>query len=384
MANDLLKRIVMILVLSISSFSLFAFDKKFEQKLSWTGDENAFEYKIEICRNDSDFVIKSITTTENFIIVNLASGLYKYRVIAYDFLQRESSSTEWCNFEILKAYEPEVELSQTEFELTKKEKKNFNIPLEINQITEESKVELVNIETGEVIEGKIVASKNENEEEQKHAEFTKIDDGEYQIKVINPSGLSKTAEENLIITSKVKPKKEINWPIDLNVTGGVGFDLNVQKAFNGIDDKVVISPLAKVSYLPLDIKKMKFGLELNGQYMNRKIETQYYSFSLDYIIATFSVIGRYNFLNGILGFNVKAGGGLMLCNFDFKYKNLQTSREGKTKQSALESCLTAGVSLNVIFAKYIFIEAGADFIEMFLGSANEGFICPYISAGVRF
>lgn len=393
MANNLLKRIVMILMMSVLSFSLFAFEKKFEQKLSWKGDENAFEYKVEIAQENTSSddeensekpqlkIIKSVSTTESFITVNLNAGHYKYRVIAYDFLQRESSVTEWRNFEVIKALEPELELAQKEIEVKKYQRKAINVPVDMKQITAESKVEIINEETGEVIEGKVLEA--ETEEGFKVVEFPKTNDGNYKIKVTNPSGLSTVTEDSVTIKTEVKEKKKIDWPIDLNIMAGAGFRFAFENELNEFGDEKGM-PLAiegKISYFPFELAMFDFGFEadfdmLNFSYSSESAEINFRAYDL-----IFSLAARINFMNDKLNVCLKAGAGVSILqkNIDINLENLLPILD----KTFGYLCFKGGLGVQYIPFKHLILEAGADYTMIFIPDLQMNYITPYICIGLR-
>ena len=81
--------------------------KKFKQTLQWSSDPNVLEYKVEI-QNSSGQIIQSVTTEESSISLSFKEGSYRYRITAYDFLDREAVSTGWVNFEVAIAKQPEI------------------------------------------------------------------------------------------------------------------------------------------------------------------------------------------------------------------------------------------------------------------------------------
>lgn len=393
MANNLLKRIVMILAMSVLSFSLFAFEKKFEQKLSWKGDENAFEYKVEIAQEKTSSddeensekpqlkIIKSVTTTESFITVNLNAGHYKYRVIAYDFLQRESSVTEWRDFEVIKALEPELELAQKEIEVKKYQRKAINVPVDMKQITAESKVEIINEETGEVIEGKVLET--ETEEGFKVVEFPKTNDGNYKIKVTNPSGLSTVTEDSVTIKTEVKEKKKIDWPIDLNIMAGAGFRLLLENELNEYGDEkgMPLAVDAKISYFPFALGMFDFGFEADAGWNIFKYESDAFEINFNVYYVTALVAGRVKFLNDKLAVCLKAGGGVSVLT---KQTNvfLQNFAPIPDKGYGYFS-IQGGLGVQYIPFKHLILEAGADYMHVFVPDVKMNIITPYICIGLR-
>ena len=87
---------------------LFAQSKKFVQKIQWQPDENAFGYRVEVRSKTADSKPKVIETEDSFVELSLTPGKYEYRVTAVDFLGREAVSSDWTEFEIIKALLPEI------------------------------------------------------------------------------------------------------------------------------------------------------------------------------------------------------------------------------------------------------------------------------------
>lgn len=171
----------------------FSAEKKFTQKLQWKSDKNAFEYKVEIVP-ESGGKSTFFTTGENVIEFSMPSGKYKYRIYAYDFLGRESSVTPWQKFEILKALTPEVSVPKLA-ETPKEKDKNFSMDVDIKNIAEDTKVELINSETKEIVKGTLSIEKNADEVKAAKADFPSVKEGNWKLRVTNPSGLSSESEE---------------------------------------------------------------------------------------------------------------------------------------------------------------------------------------------
>ncbi|MCR5063421.1 MAG: cell envelope integrity protein TolA [Treponema sp.] len=174
--------------------NLYAQEKHFEQKLEWKEDANAFEYKVEV-KNLSDGKITSYTTSENFMDLNLPAGNYQYRITVYDFLGRASDVSSWQGFEITKASVPTIQNIEKAMDVVVDDAKKITIPIEIDSVSNDSTVTLINTKTNEKVEGKILVDKavTSGKGEVNSAtriEIPEINDGEWKIVVENPSGLT--------------------------------------------------------------------------------------------------------------------------------------------------------------------------------------------------
>lgn len=201
---------LMVLIFGISQ-AVFAQNTKFEQKISWQIEKNASAYKVELVEKKEGAKPKFYNTEETFVKLSLPAGIYRYRVYAYDFLGRESSISEWTDFEILKAKTPEVKVASEKVEKTPGKNEKVIIPVEVDSVTEESVIELVNTLTNETVSGKLVKDSSKDKEEISKAEFENLTAGEWKIKITNPSGLQ--GESQIIsIVEKKEPEKKAETP----------------------------------------------------------------------------------------------------------------------------------------------------------------------------
>ncbi len=165
----------------------------FSQKISWSADSNAYEFKVELQDEEtgkSDF----FTTQENSITFSKPAGNYRYRVTAFDLLGRESSVSEWQKFTITKAVQPKIiniaESSSFRADLNEESGK-IEIPAEIEGIVENSKIELVNESSGKIINPEIIMDdKNSSGGKDEKLVAENIPEGTYTLKITNPGGLS--------------------------------------------------------------------------------------------------------------------------------------------------------------------------------------------------
>lgn len=184
---------------------------KFKQRLEWSADKNAFEYKVEI--RSGGKTVNTFTTSENFVNLNLPAGNYDYRVTVYDFLGREQDVSAWQKFEISKANAPAFSNVEENFEVDISSSGKIVLPVEVDNVAEGASVALVNVKTGEKIKGALVLSAvagaavgGKSEIEKASAEFPKIAAGEWKLVVTNPSGLS--SESQAIEVKTVDKEKE--------------------------------------------------------------------------------------------------------------------------------------------------------------------------------
>jgi len=182
----------------------------FTQRLEWKADKNVFEYKVEIQPASGES--KLISTEKNFVELSLPAGQYRYRVHAYDFLGREARVSEWTSFEILKASTPEITLPKESVDLSS-DSKTLEMPVTIADITGATTVELVNAATGKVIKGTLVGSAakgavGSETARATMAQFKNVPEGEWKLRVTNPSGLaSESAAFSVIDRPRIEKER---------------------------------------------------------------------------------------------------------------------------------------------------------------------------------
>lgn len=193
------KRFILFNILIFLTFAVFA-QSHFNQTLQWQADRNAYEYKVEVRGGGKT---ESYTTRQTSISVNLSAGDYEYRVIVYDFLGREASTSEWRKFNVLKAVAPDVSApKKMEADVSGK---NVEVPVEVKNIEKESTVELVNSATNQTVKGSLQTVSEGGKLVAASATFPKVSEGEWKVRVTNPSGLS---SESGIIAIADKEKAE--------------------------------------------------------------------------------------------------------------------------------------------------------------------------------
>lgn len=431
-------KIIFISLILCSAFPLFSQEKKFVQKIEWQKENNALEYKLEIKGVTNPSISKEITTEKTSVEFSMEPGEYKYRIYAYDFLGREASVTEWKSFSITKAMYPKVNLKDSSVTVDGNKKKPVTIPVDVESITNESTLTFVNTETGEKIEGKINSEKNKDGTvTSSSVVFPNVSVGEWKMVITNPSGLYTESEpmsvspsgRKLIIEKaqdiKEPPIEENNVqdvsPVEVAVEGQTTEQPEVSDVIEDKNDEEVspkekkpyrikdlcltggvISPYAlgdevfkpydnagfnlgidvRLSWLPVNLNKFKLGFELNLEVFKFNYSNKYMDVNLPVGIGTFNIQGRYVFLDGKMGVNLKAGGGVSILQKDISYHNSSLSVPEKEYLGYI--CAQGGVSLNWIPYKHVIVETGVDFTDIFMPDVNALIIMPYVVVGVRF
>jgi len=99
--------IIIFLFAGISAFS----QERIVQRFSWEHDEYASAYEARVERRDDAGVFTEIErklTNDDFVEFSLSAGFYRYRVQAYDLLDRPAGNPPWIFLEIIPALRPEL------------------------------------------------------------------------------------------------------------------------------------------------------------------------------------------------------------------------------------------------------------------------------------
>ena len=192
-------------------------------------------------------------------------------------------------------------------------------------------------------------------------------------------------EESAPEESKPKKVKKPYSPADFNILAGFTCPYVLFDEYLASFDKAGFNPgiNARISYLPIDIKSVQLGFEVNSfvsQFSDRKDSA--FSCVFPYMSGQLNLVTRINFCKGKLGLNIKAGGGLFLLGKKINY-NI-ASREDVELKYYMYPCASGGISIDWIPFKHLILEAGCDFTDVFIENMNSGFIVPYVCLGLRF
>ena len=208
---------IIFLILLLSAPLLYGQEKEFSQTLSWEEDENAFSYRVEL-QSLEDKSLQSFETEDSSIKLKLKPGKYKYKIYALDFLGRDASESDWQDFTVIKAMKPVIEDLPANLLVADNEKVDFSVPVEVSSITKETSAVIVNTKTKEEIKGSLKFITRGEEIIASNAVFPEVSEGNWVIKITNPSGLmsqteeievTKTIEEALVIAEE-NPEKRLD------------------------------------------------------------------------------------------------------------------------------------------------------------------------------
>lgn len=392
-------RIIFLLFFIFFTEKIYSQEKQLTQKLEWEKELNALEYKVEI-EGITDLSINEYFITKNeYIELSLTAGRYKYRIIAFDFLGRLASVSPWKDFVVYKALKPNLIIDERLI-INTKDNGPIKIPLQLSNVTEDTLIIAKNILNGEEIQGIINL---ETENFSRMVTFPSIYDGQWNLYVENPCGLYTQSDVLHVLnkTNKVIISKEIikenlnekseNIPYnikDIYILAGINLPLVVFNEYirEFSNENFYLLPAfdLKSSWLFKDIDKIQLGVELNLGIKQIYDHTFYSDIALTMGFCQLNFIGRYNFINEKLAFNLKLGAGASGIFKTVDYFNGNDTRIESDDMLYIYPCVQGGVSFSYFFVKYIIMEIGVDVTCIFSPDMNIGIVSPYLSVGVRF
>ncbi|MDR1863817.1 MAG: hypothetical protein LBQ67_07850 [Treponema sp.] len=354
-------------------------DGRFVQMLRWEGDDSVLYYEVEIERQEGGAWENVITTeTESdFLEVSLASGTYRYRVRAHDFLGRPAAPAEWIQFDVRLAKQPEiVRFSPEAFYLD--EDLVWILTLWGRNLAEGAEIYIRNQGIQSIGENRIIPQRVIIEQSEEGAQlvfgFDQLTMGEYTIYMMNPGGL-----ETSLGTFRIAFRK----PLDIDVSAGYRPLVPLYGLINDLF-AVNIFPLgayARLTIIPLKRNWGYVGLDLepSWNYLSAKGD----GYEVQAHMAGVSIYGIYRmwFSNRLMALTFRIGGGFYpILDYYFTY-----SRGTSESRTLLIPAAATGFSFQWFIKRPFFVEAGADFAHLFsTDKPQPGYLRPFFGAGCSF
>lgn len=327
-------------------------EPRFIQRLAWRGGENALRYEVVIQRETNGFFRDHLRefTTELFIEVSLSPGNYRFRVIPYDVLNKSGDASEWKDIEVLHARKPEVLDTKPEAVMGRRNKHlGYTLDILGNDIEPDAEI-IIRRPDGSTFTPEKVEYEDDNII-RLNIEKDIIEQGEYEIIIINPGGLE-TSMGGILFD---KPQKE-SKPLGI-MAGAAWAPLTpiYGEAFGGDFSTVGASiRVSKVFNMPFD---MCVGPELTAS-----------MYSLNMIACGINLLAQKKISFDRIAINFRLGG-------DYVFPSVSS-----------ELNVNMGVSLFIPLFNMFFLEAGLDYSNLFSSSydVSSGNLRTWIGFGVQF
>jgi hypothetical protein len=356
---------------------------RFVQRILWDKADHALRYVLILQQQQQNRTyreIERISVEETFAEVSLRAGQYRYQVEVYDLIDEYSFTTEWREFTVIRALQPELSgFSPQRFYLD--EDDTWEINLRGRNLLPGSEIYLVQ-ENNRTIKPQSHSSNGTTS----HLVFSEISlvPGQYKVYVKNPGGLDVS-----LGTFSISYKKLV----DMNISLGyapiiplygflfrdiIGGNKDMEAPFPG--DFHLVSAAAKINLIPFKRSWGYLGIEASASITYLQHEREAYATEAFFLNTHLGLLYQKYFIKNTFAVNINLGAGFTtVMDFFYEYpKGAPTEKITSFSPSAL-----AGFSFVVFFSKSFHLNTGADFIQVFTpDDPFPGFIRPYLMAGL--
>ena len=292
-----------------------------KQRISWEGDEYAWQYGVQIFSAEDEKQVLFLTTQETFVTFSLSPGEYKYKILVYDLFGHVALESKMCDFSIAKAVQPKIEIVNEKISAPSKSKK-VELPVELDDVYEDSVIVFVNTKTNEEVVADFTVPKEDVESEGgtniSKLTVPKINEGTWKVKVINPGGKT-TISEDINIGYEKPAQSNINvfFSAEAHTLNFIHAS-DVLKLFN---EETSYRYGGRLSVLPFNKGRNHLGFELFPAYSRMKSSSSYFDAKLDFITMYVNCIYQFDIFKNWLIFNARAGVGASVIMADIEKRN---------------------------------------------------------------
>ena len=339
----------------------------FTQVLHWEADPGAFEYEV-ILRDASGSEILDRRVKDSRAEVQLPPGLYSFRIVTFNLLDKAEAETPWHSLTILKAEQPAIDsLSPKTIFLDALE---WRVTIVGSKLLDKGKIILIS-ETGTTYPGKVEARKGESEVVVTFPAEA-YQPGRYALCAENPGGLSTTIEGALRVG--------LQSPMDLLASAGYSPFVAMADPWFVATWGANLHPLgfdARLDFIFIKLRRGSFGLgfdlderRMNGTFGDAKLTS-------DFVLAGADIVNAYRLSRRLQGL-VRIGGGLSWSHHAFDYQGYA----GPTTTS-YDPFARAGLELQWLISPRMYAEVGAEGSWLFLLDHYAFGMSPSLRAGYR-
>jgi hypothetical protein len=349
-------------------------DGRFVQLLMWEEEENILYYEIEIEKQAGELWEGALTgkAEASLLEVSLPPGNYRYRVRPYDLLERPGPASDWIQFEILPAKQPELlRFSPEAFYLD--EDLAWVLDLFGRNLVNGIEVVLQGPQGSLLKPDTVRAGPGENEARLTFS-YGHLDMGNYTIHAVNPGGLRSELQ-----TFRITFRK----PVDINVSAGYRPLVSLYGYINELFETVFFpaGAYSRLSIIPFKRRWAYMGLELEPSWNYFMVSRE--NFTVQAQMPGAAVYGLYQrrLSNRVMVFDFRIGGGIYSV-LDYHF----TFDRGKTEPAViLIPAIAAGASFRWFIKNPFFVELGLDFTHFFTADdPSPGYLRPFAGAGWQF
>ncbi|WP_253708191.1 hypothetical protein [Treponema sp. OMZ 799] len=347
------------------------------QHLSWEAIDDILGYEFLLEKKDQSgnwIQIDKKTLKKNSINVSLKPGKYRYRVAVINLLNQSEFASEYRNFDVRVAYQPEV-LSLSIESIYFDEPAADYIIVSGKNIFPETIFTLTRNNENPV-QCEVVDSDKAGKKIKIQLNFSKLKAGTYVLTAKDPSGLYDNS-------------KSINFkfqkPIDIFLSLGYTFSYFIQNETLYKYFKSNISPLGgslRFAFVPLKRAYGHFGLSLGLSLMQLKNKPASYILKTGFILPQANFVYMFPIIKRRLNFDLHLGGGGAFM-FQAKFEYPGTDIKSPAYWFWCPS-VNAGTAVQVYLYKKLYIELNLEHTFLFRKDFPKYVIQPSLSLGWEF
>jgi hypothetical protein len=373
--------------------------KEIIQRINWEQEDDVLKYQLVIEKKDNAGGENSFTqvfdgnTEETSVEISLPPGEYRYRVLVYDLLGRQSPVPEWSRLTVFPALKPEITsvnpksaaLSGTSMTINLKGK-NLLPDSEIFFLPAESGAEsLEDILSQSILLGKNnYRVDNDSAGVQLNLDGFPLEKGFYDIVIKNPGGLFTVWRNYQIVDETISAQQDEKGVRKFAFTTTEGYAplIPVYGLFNDIIIGDSILPAGVVSRLGVNLEnspKQIFGVELAAYWHYLKPIQDSAIISGNLINIQINLLYQIKIINQRVGITARVGGG-MVYFFGLQFPG-SYSNDFKVNESLIPM---GDISLTVsyFFSKIFFLEFGVEYAHIFSADDRQpAYIRPLVCFG---
>jgi hypothetical protein len=364
------------------------------QRINWEKEDDVLKYELIIEKNGGGSFTRFLdnTTEENGVEISLPPGEYRYRVLVYDLLGRQSPAPEWSRLNVLPALKPEIiSISPQFIDLADS---NTTINLSGNNFSPNAEVYFIPAESGDKSQRDVLSQAVPVDK----ADYSAMDTsaqlklaglplvkGFYDIVIKNPGGLF-SVWRNYKITDGVEYITEKKPAAHFQISTGAAYTMLIPVSGSFNDSiKGNISPAGASARFGIN-RPLKsygiFGIELAAYWHSLTASQNSPIISGNFTDVQINILYQIKMLNQRIGINARIGGGLAYF-FDLQFSEVY-SDEFQINES-LMPIGAASLSVSWFFYKTFFVDIGVEYVHIFSSDGSmPAYIRPLICFGLSF
>lgn len=348
------------------------------QHLSWEAIDDILGFEFVLEKQDKDGrwgQIEKKTLKENSINVSLKPGKYRYKVAVINLLNQIELASEYRNFDVRVAYQPEVSalsVSKIYFDETDSD----SIMVFGNNLFSETMYTL-NKDKDYSIPCTVLETDQNGKKIKLKLDFSKLAPGTYTFTATDPSGLHDKSQ-NIVF--------EFQKPLDIFLSLGYTFTAFIKNETLYKYFKYNIYPAGgslRFSIVPIKTFYGNVGFNLSTSSLFLKNPRgEAYTLKAGFVLPQFSFVYMYPIIKHRLNFDLHLGGGaafLIQVKFDYPESNIQSPGYWFWGPS-----VNGGTALQVYLYKKLYLEINLDHTIIFRKDFPKYIIQPSLSLGWEF